>query len=107
MRAEPGDGDRQRCGAGSTVTPKATTSSGFDCFYVHGTISLESPVKAGPRRGKVEIASATAQAAPFAPDREVYAPAYWQVTLAGLAAHVPGERGRTTPIVSPKKGRVS
>ncbi|MGH3210095.1 MAG: DUF3089 domain-containing protein [Trebonia sp.] len=71
----------------STVTPRAATSSGYDCFYVYGTVSGESSVNADLNRGKAEIAAATAQASPFAPDCEVYAPVYRQVTLAALAAH--------------------
>ena len=73
--------------ATSTVAPKPAASSGFDCFYVYGTVSGESSVNADLARGSAEIAAATAQAAPFAPACEVYAPIYRQVTLAALAAH--------------------
>jgi hypothetical protein len=74
-------------GATSVVTPRAAAASDFDCFYVYGTVSAESSVNADLKRGKAEIVSATAQAAPFAPDCEVYAPVYRQVTLSALAAH--------------------
>jgi hypothetical protein len=74
-------------GSTSVTSAKPTTSTAFACFYVYGTVSLEPSVNADLRRGKAEIASATAQASPFSPDCQIYAPIYRQVTLAGLAAH--------------------
>jgi hypothetical protein len=73
-------------GSTSVVTPKAATTSPFDCFYVYGTVSQESSVNSDLRRGKAEIAAAQA-VAQFAPLCAMYAPIYRQVTEAGLAAH--------------------
>ena len=74
-------------GALSEATPAAAASSPFDCFYVYGTVSPESSVTADLNRGQAEIKAAVAGASPFAPDCEVYAPIYRQVTLADLAVH--------------------
>jgi hypothetical protein len=74
-------------GARSVSSPRPTASTTFACFYVYGTVSEEPSVNADLRRGQAEIDSAMAQATPFSPDCQVYAPIYRQVTLAGLAAH--------------------
>jgi hypothetical protein len=74
-------------GSTSISWPKATTSNRFACFYVYGTVSQERSTNADLRRGRAEIASAEAQAAPFSPLCQLYAPIYRQVTLTDLLAH--------------------
>jgi hypothetical protein len=74
-------------GATSVSSPKPTASANFACFYVYGTVSAESSVNADLKRGTAEIDSAIAQATPFSPVCQVYAPIYRQVTLAGLETH--------------------
>jgi hypothetical protein len=74
-------------GAISVSSPKPTNSTGFACFYVYGTVSQESSVNADLAIQSAEIDSAIAQASPFSPVCQVYAPIYRQVTLADLEQH--------------------
>jgi pimeloyl-ACP methyl ester carboxylesterase len=74
-------------GAVSISTPKPATSSGFACFYVYGTVSAETSVNANLAVQSAEVDSAIAEASPFAPVCQVYAPIYRQVTVADLEQH--------------------
>jgi hypothetical protein len=87
VRIEPGHDGGRRERQRSVSTPRATTSTGVDCFYVYGTVSQEPTINANLHVGKAEIATAVAEAAPFSPVCRVYAPIYRQVTVAGLLAH--------------------
>jgi pimeloyl-ACP methyl ester carboxylesterase len=71
----------------SIRTPKPTTSTGFACFYVYGTVSAESSVNANLAVQSAEVDSAIAEGSPFAPVCQVYAPIYRQVTVADLEQH--------------------
>lgn len=85
--SEAGKPDAYGVGHKTVTTPRPATSTSFNCFYVYGTVSEESSVNANLKRGKAEIYSAMAQAAPFSPVCKIYAPIYRQVTLADLEAH--------------------
>jgi hypothetical protein len=87
-------------GRRSVTSEKPTTSTAFACFYVYGTVSKEPSVNADLRRGKAEIASAIAQASPFSPDCQVYAPIYRQVTLAGLVAYPDLDLGPAESVIA-------
>lgn len=87
-------------GTTSVESPKAASSSRFACFYVYGTVSTEPTVNADLRIGREEVASAEAQAAPFSPLCQVYAPIYRQATLADLAAHPDLDLGRAESVVA-------
>ncbi|MGH2930389.1 MAG: DUF3089 domain-containing protein, partial [Solirubrobacteraceae bacterium] len=77
-----------------------TSSTTYACFYVYGTVSLEPTTNANLRRGEAEIASAMAQAAPFSPDCQVYAPIYREVTLAALRVHSDLDFGRAERVTA-------
>ena len=69
--------------------PASTTAPKFDCFYLHGTDSVAETPNAGLAVTKLDIASASDQAAPFSRVCDVWAPAYrsqtWPTVEKGLA----------------------
>jgi len=69
-----------------TPVPAApATAPPIDCFYVYPTVSRQATTNANLEIDPEERAVATAQAAQFSQDCQVYAPMYPQLTLAAVA----------------------
>lgn len=64
--------------------PASGNPSGFACFYVYPTVSLEQTNNADLRVQDPEVVAARSQVSPFSSVCSVWAPIYRQITLHGL-----------------------